>query len=197
MLIRICNHKSHLKLSNNLLILYTLQIPEVHHHLHPYDHCRLSGHRPASQLPGKPNSQISFFSKSRLMITGTLFLLLGRASEASMRKEPWQDFDVWPSSMIHPQPELRIRDILVRLRLRGSVPLTNGSGSDSGSYFFHQCTGTLLPYFLNVWLHTTYNPVHLHHFPKIKCHKEVTKNIRIQIRNTAPSRFLHELDAYF
>ncbi len=28
---------------------------------------------------------------------------------------------------------LRIRDILVRIRIRGSVPLTNGSGSCSGS----------------------------------------------------------------
>ncbi len=31
---------------------------------------------------------------------------------------------------------LRIRDILVRIRIRGSVPLTNGSGS--GSWYFRQ-----------------------------------------------------------
>jgi hypothetical protein len=35
---------------------------------------------------------------------------------------------------------LGIRDILVRIRIRGSVPLTNGSGSNSGSYFFLQVT---------------------------------------------------------
>jgi hypothetical protein len=37
---------------------------------------------------------------------------------------------------------LRIRDILVRIRISGSVPLTNGSGSDSGSssgsWYFRQ-----------------------------------------------------------
>jgi hypothetical protein len=31
---------------------------------------------------------------------------------------------------------LRIRDILVRIRIRGSVPLTNRSESDSGSCYF-------------------------------------------------------------
>jgi hypothetical protein len=37
-------------------------------------------------------------------------------------------------------PMLRIRDILVRIRIRGSVPLMNGTGSDAGSgswYFRH------------------------------------------------------------
>ena len=33
---------------------------------------------------------------------------------------------------------LRSLDILVRIRISGSVPLTDGSGSDSGSYNFHQ-----------------------------------------------------------
>jgi hypothetical protein len=31
-----------------------------------------------------------------------------------------------------------IRDIMVLIRIRGSVPLTNGSGSNSGSDFFLQ-----------------------------------------------------------
>jgi hypothetical protein len=37
-------------------------------------------------------------------------------------------------------PVLRIRDILVRIRIRGFVPLTNGSGagSGSGSCYFRQ-----------------------------------------------------------
>ncbi len=30
---------------------------------------------------------------------------------------------------------LQIRDILVRIRIRGSLPLANGSGSGSGSFF--------------------------------------------------------------
>jgi hypothetical protein len=33
---------------------------------------------------------------------------------------------------------LRIRDILVRIRIRGSVPLTNGFGSGADSYYFRQ-----------------------------------------------------------
>ncbi len=35
-------------------------------------------------------------------------------------------------------PMLGIRDILVRIRIRGSVPLTNGSGLISGSDSFLQ-----------------------------------------------------------
>jgi hypothetical protein len=34
--------------------------------------------------------------------------------------------------------EIRIRDILVRIQICGSIPLTNGSGSDSGSCSFRQ-----------------------------------------------------------
>ncbi len=33
---------------------------------------------------------------------------------------------------------LRIHDILVRIRIRGSIPLTNGTGSGSASCHFHQ-----------------------------------------------------------
>jgi hypothetical protein len=63
-----------------------LQIPEVHHHLHPHDHRRLSGHRLAGQLPGKPLSDLFFFQKQ---VNDNLpFLLLGSASEASVEKEP-------------------------------------------------------------------------------------------------------------
>jgi hypothetical protein len=68
---------------------------------------------------------------------------------------------------------LRIRDILVRIRIRGSVHLTNGSGSrsDSGScYFHHQPSRWQLFAYYQYFL-----KLHLHHFSKIKSHKEVTK----------------------
>ncbi len=69
---------------------------------------------------------------------------------------------------------LRIRDILVRIRIRGSVPLTNESGSGSGSCYFRQwpsrwqrkikCFSCFFVfYFLTL---------HLHHFSKIKSHKD-------------------------
>ncbi len=35
------------------------------------------------------------------------------------------------------QTVLRIHDILVWIRIRGSMPLTNGSGCGSGSFYFH------------------------------------------------------------
>jgi hypothetical protein len=74
-------------------------------------------------------------------------------------------------------PVLRIHDILVwiRIRIRGSMPLTNGSGS--GSFFFHhwpsrcqQKTNFFKKFFSTVLL-----KVLLHHFSKIKSQKEVTK----------------------
>jgi hypothetical protein len=55
---------------------------------------------------------------------------------------------------------LWIRDILVWIRIRGSVPLTNGSGS--GSYY------SSAYYFMKV---------HLHHLSNIKSHKK-TQNSR-------------------
>jgi hypothetical protein len=53
---------------------------------------------------------------------------------------------------------LRISDILVGIRIQGSVPLTNGSGS---------C------YFLLITIEGT---IHLHHSSKIISHKEITKS---------------------
>ncbi len=66
-------------------------------------------------------------------------------------------------------PVLRIHDILVWIRIRGSMPLTNGSGS---CYFLHwpsRCQKKLIfsayrYYFLKV---------HLHHFSKIKSQREL------------------------
>jgi hypothetical protein len=42
------------------------------------------------------------------------------------------------SSLTIPLSVLRIRDILIRIRIRGSEPLTNGFGSDFGSGYFRQ-----------------------------------------------------------
>ena len=72
---------------------------------------------------------------------------------------------------------LRIHDILVWIRIRGSMPLTNksGSGCGSGSFYFHhwpsrrqQKTNLKKSYSAYYFL-----KVHLHHFSKIKSQKEV------------------------
>jgi hypothetical protein len=62
---------------------------------------------------------------------------------------------------------LRIRDILVRIRIRGSLSLTNGSGS---CYFVSDGKMTTKIFFTYYFL-----KLHLHHFSEIKSHKEVTK----------------------
>ncbi len=54
-------------------------------------------------------------------------------------------------------PELRIHDIFVWIRIRGSMPLTNESGSGS-FYFYHWPTSfqQKTNLFLNVFLHITF-----------------------------------------
>ncbi len=68
---------------------------------------------------------------------------------------------------------LRIHDILVWIRIRGTMPLTNGSGpifiidlqdANQKIIFFNGSFSTY--YFLKVLLH---------HFSKVKSQKEVTK----------------------
>ncbi len=70
-------------------------------------------------------------------------------------------------------PVLRIHGILVWIRIRGSMPLTNGSGS----FYFHHWPSSFqhktnlkksfsVYYFLKVLIH---------HFSKVKSKKEVTK----------------------
>jgi hypothetical protein len=62
---------------------------------------------------------------------------------------------------------LWINEILVRIRIRGSIPLTNGSGSCSFRQLPSRCSQKIFfLYFL-----------YLHHFSKIKSHKEVTKHL--------------------
>ncbi len=81
---------------------------------------------------------------------------------------------------------LRICDILVRIRIRRFVPLTNGSGP---CYFRHwpsrrqkNYLSFSAYYFLKVHFHHAYYflKVHFHHFSKIKSQKEVTKHFQNQ-----------------
>ncbi len=84
-----------------------------------------------------------------------------------------------------PSTVLRIHDILVWIRIRGSMPLTNGSGSGWGfgsgcgsasSYFRHwPSRGQQKTNFLKSFSAFYFLKVHLHHFPKIKSEKDVTK----------------------
>jgi hypothetical protein len=78
------------------------------------------------------------------------------------------------------QAVLRIHDFLVRIRIRlqicGSVPLTHGSESGSGSCFssvtFKMATKINFSSKFSAYY---FLKLHLHHFSKIKSHKEVTK----------------------
>ncbi len=82
---------------------------------------------------------------------------------------------------------MRIHDILgwIRIRIRGSMPLTNGSGSGFGSGFgsgswirillFSSLTFNLPAknkFFNTIFSVYYFLKLHLHHFTKIKCQKE-------------------------
>jgi hypothetical protein len=81
-----------------------------------------------------------------------------------------------------------IRDKMVRIRIRGSVPLTYGSGSESksdswsGSCSFHQWFSrcqqkrSFFPKFLSYY---HFLKVHLHQSSEIKSNKEVTVEIKV------------------
>ncbi len=82
---------------------------------------------------------------------------------------------------------MRIHDILVWIRIRGSMPVTNGSGSGFGSgslirillflsLTFKMPTKTVLFFHFSVYY---FLEVHLHHFSKIKSQKE-SQNSRNQ-----------------
>ncbi len=67
---------------------------------------------------------------------------------------------------------LRVRDILIRIR--GSVPLTNGFGAGSGSCYFRQWKTFKMATKNNVFFHFCYYFLKLHfHFINIKSHQEV------------------------
>ncbi len=70
-----------------------------------------------------------------------------RQQSSSVSARPLQK----PSWLKHNKAVLGIRDILVRIRIPGSVPLTNGSGSNSGSgsflHWFWGCQKIFVSYF--------------------------------------------------
>ncbi len=72
-----------------------------------------------------------------------------------------------------PQSVFWIRDILVQIRIRGSVPLTN----ESGSWFFVSDT----PIKNQIFVAFFFLKVHLHHSSKIKSHKKSLKTAEIKI----------------
>ncbi len=117
------------------------------------------------------------------------------------------------SSNPNPQPVLRIHDILgwIRIRIRGSMPLTNGSGSFYFRHWPSRCQQEN-KFFNTIFSAYDFLKLHLHHFLKIKIHKESqnrrnqgfsyyfcmmiegsgsgswrSKNTWIRIRNTAPN----------
>jgi hypothetical protein len=75
-------------------------------------------------------------------------------------------------------PVFRIHDILVWIRIRGSMPLTYGSGSGSryGSwscYFHHLSSRCQQKTTFNFFFAFYFLKAHIHHFSKIKSPKEV------------------------
>jgi hypothetical protein len=78
--------------------------------------------------------------------------------------------DFWENKNLNFLPVLRIHVILERIRIRVSIPLTNGSWS--GSCFFRQWPSRRQQ---KILFSSIFLKVHLHHFSKIKSHKEVTK----------------------
>ncbi len=74
----------------------------------------------------------------------------------------------------NPVQVFRIRDILVRIWILGSVPLTNGSGCGSGSGY-GSCSFRQWPWRCQQKIFKCLLKVNLHHSSNIKSHKEVTK----------------------
>ncbi len=72
-------------------------------------------------------------------------------------------------------PVLRIRDILIQIRIRGSIPLTNRSWF--GSCYFRQWPSRwqLKIIFLKFFFAYYFLKVHLHHFAKIQS-KDIKKS---------------------
>jgi hypothetical protein len=85
-------------------------------------------------------------------------------------------------------PVSRIHDILgwIRIRIRGSMPLTNGSGFGSGSWIrillFSSLTFKMPAknkYFITIFSAYDFLKLYLHHFSKIKIQKD-SQNSRNQ-----------------
>ncbi len=82
----------------------------------------------------------------------------------------------WPPSPCTPAPPkqttsvVRIHDILVRIRNRGSIPLTSGSGACYFVCDLQDVNKKLFKFFSFYFL-----KIHFHNCSKITSHKEVTK----------------------
>jgi hypothetical protein len=74
---------------------------------------------------------------------------------------------------------LRIHDIFVWIRIRGSMPLTNGSGFGSGSCYFRHCPSRCQQKTIFFSSDCYFLKVNLHHFSKIKSQQE-SQNSRNQ-----------------
>ncbi len=89
--------------------------------------------------------------------------------------------------MLYYLPVLRIHDILGWIRIRGSMPLTNGSGFGSGSWIRILLFSSLTPsrcqqktnFFNTIFSAYYFLKLHLHHFSKIKSQKQ-SQNSRNQ-----------------
>ncbi len=70
------------------------------------------------------------------------------------RRKIFQDFSKFSLSLNYAEPALRIHDILVWIRIRGSMPLTNGSGSFYFHHWHSRCRQKTN--FKKVFLHITF-----------------------------------------
>jgi hypothetical protein len=70
---------------------------------------------------------------------GGLSVPVSQVGEAGSRlQQSWTTkYSVIPNIVIYGDLSLRMLDILVWIRIRGSIPLSNGSGFGSGSCYFH------------------------------------------------------------
>jgi hypothetical protein len=78
---------------------------------------------------------------------------------------------------LHQKAVFRIHDILVWIRIRGSMPRTNGSGCGSGSCYFRHGPSRrqFKTNFFKSFTASYFLKVLLHNFSKIKSPKGVTK----------------------
>ncbi len=104
---------------------------------------------------------------------------------AMMSIRIWLQIRILPKNWasLYCKAVLRIHDILgwIRIRIRGSMPLTNGSGFGSGSgswiriLLFSSLTFKMpakTQFFNTIFSAYDFLKLHLHHFPKIKIQKE-------------------------
>jgi hypothetical protein len=74
---------------------------------------------------------------------------------------------------------MRIHDILVRIR--GSMPLTNGSGSDPATFVIDLQDANKTLICKKIFSAYYFLKVHLHHFSKIRRQKRSNKTVGIKV----------------